>query len=314
MYAAFAPPGHGALLAGTITKSDARFGYLAQDNGDVDLFVLPGDCAAFGGTIPAAGTRVLYVVGVDPQKGRPKADAVQPEVGGLPPGVWHVDPSGKGKGKGPPRPSHAPVAHGEVMLTGTISRGEGPYGYLQQDSGEPDLFVLPGDCEGCGGVIPARGTRVVYSIGRDAQKNKPKAVQVSPEPHGAASSCGYGKASSKGKGKGNGFMNGRSSESYPNQAHYASRAAPATAGLASGVITKSAGKFGYLKQDSGEQDLFVLPADCAAFGGSIPPEGTQVLYTVGVDPQKGKPKAEQIQPAEQFAHYSRPSSVRSMPY
>merc|ERR1719240_1598882 len=63
-----------------------------------------------------------------------------------------------------------------------------------------------------------------------------------------------------------------------------------------GTITKSSERFGYLQQDSGEQDLFLLPRDCEAFGGQIPPKGTRVRYTVGVDQQKGLPKAQEIQP------------------
>merc|ERR1712048_36430 len=184
------------------------------------------------------------------------------------------------------------------------------FGYLQQDSGEPDLFVLPGDCEGFGGVIPPKGTRVVYSIGVDTKKHSPKAMQVCPEFDGAAWGYDYGKAGKfqgkADKGKGNGFVNGGGSSVFSKQAHHAP---PGAGEFVSGVITKSAGKFGYLQQDSGDVDLFVLPLDCQLCGGEIPAAGTRVLYTIGIDAQKGRPKAEQVQLADDGSW-----PVRDAPY
>ena len=37
-----------------------------------------------------------------------------------------------------------------------------------------------------------------------------------------------------------------------------------------GTIKKNTGKSGFIQQDSGEPDLFVLPLQCTAFGGVLP--------------------------------------------
>merc|ERR1719174_3316883 len=66
--------------------------------------------------------------------------------------------------------------------------------------------------------------------------------------------------------------------------------------LRTGIIKRTLDKFGYLQQDNAEVDLFVLPTQCIASGGVIPPAGTRVYYTVGTDPQKGKPSAENVIP------------------
>merc|ERR1711948_75189 len=78
-----------------------------------------------------------------------------------------------------------------------------------------------------------------------------------------------------------------------------------------GTIDRSRDTFGFIKQDSGGDDLFVMRGDCKGFNGVIPERGTRVKYTVGVDPQKGKPKAGNVQPADDDKGRSRSRSRRS---
>ncbi|CAK0888196.1 unnamed protein product, partial [Prorocentrum cordatum] len=168
------------------------------------LFVLPQFCYAFQRKIPPPGTRVQYELGVDPKKGEPLAKNVQPT--GEPPvelsakgtrawgadwdgGAWDwaqdqdwgEDSGGDwGSAPAPPTMRAPPAADPDGVRTGTISRSVAKFGYVAQDSGEPDLFVLPAACKGFELAIPPPGTRVAYRRGRDP-KGMPVAQDVRPE-------------------------------------------------------------------------------------------------------------------------------------
>merc|ERR1712217_388400 len=77
-----------------------------------------------------------------------------------------------------------------------------------------------------------------------------------------------------------------------------------------GTIDRSRDTFGFIRPDGGGDNLFVMRGDCKGFNGRIPERGTRVKYTVCVDPQKGKPKASNVHPADDDRGRSRSRSRR----
>merc|ERR1719352_1658433 len=69
--------GGSGMVSGTLKQNRGSHGFIAQDNGEKDMFVLPMQCQ--GGELPPVGTRVSYVVIISDRNGRPMADNVHPE-------------------------------------------------------------------------------------------------------------------------------------------------------------------------------------------------------------------------------------------
>lgn len=150
------------------------------------MFVIPSSCVAFGKCIPPVGTRVAYTVIVDTKTGRPRAEDVAPEesaqaamqqVQSLEAGVG----GGGGGGPGP-----------QAALAGTIIKATGQFGFIQQDSGGENMFVIPSSCPSFGNQVPPIGTRVTYGIITDNRTGRPRADWVEPEGGGSAGSGTWG--------------------------------------------------------------------------------------------------------------------------
>eukprot|EP00931_Biecheleriopsis_adriatica_P090698 TRINITY_DN64637_c0_g1_i1.p1 TRINITY_DN64637_c0_g1~~TRINITY_DN64637_c0_g1_i1.p1 ORF type:complete len:562 (-),score=90.49 TRINITY_DN64637_c0_g1_i1:35-1720(-) len=291
--------------AGTVKSVNGNFGFITQDTGEDDMFMLPLQCTGFGGNLPNVGTRVVYIVGTDPKTGKPRAEEVHPEQGTLQ--IQERPPVSTPRIPRPTADLRTPT-----KLSGTISgnvvNSSSKFGFIQQDSGEGDLFVMPAECTGFGGCLPPGGTRVTYVLGVDPQKGRPRAEEVEAEivqqPRPS-------------------FVRPRPSVAQPRPSivqpqvtSWSSSWQPArsVSSQRAGTMMKDNGKFGFIQQDSGEEDLFVMPNQCAEFGGALPPIGCRVVYEVAADPKTGRPRAENVVPemvAATFRQPSFPSAVRS---
>lgn len=244
--------------SGTMLTVAGAIGYIKDDIG-TDVSVVPSQCIGYGGVLPAVGTRVIYDITVD-AVGNMKAEGVKPEEMVLGPPFHASASSTDHKALALSRVALAPplvtglapqlvaTSNGfsQDRSSGIFSKEKGSYGFIKQDSGQDDLFVMPRECTGFGGMFPQLGARVVFELASNNKTGKPKAQNVRP-------GC-------------------------------------------SGTMSKNKGSFGFISQDSGEPDLFVMPRQCAYFGGNFPDIGTRVVYEVTMNMKTGKPCAEDVQP------------------
>lgn len=317
--------------AGTIVKlTPGKFGFVKPDDGSADMFVLPQHCAAFGNELPPIDCRITYTIVADAKTGRPRAEDVMPE-----------DELQQALNQTPLQ-SYAPAPHGQPVqgswappqdsgfLTGTMLSHNGKFGFIQQESGEPDMFILPAldGRFGHGPGFPPEGSRVVYAVVSDAKTGKPRAEDVRLEQAAAYQApVAYhppvqrpaAPMLSKGKGglhpvgfKGaGGFQPGSAQQKggihlgggYKGAGKAYAPVQPVQAsfgGFAAGTVVKNSFSFGFVKPDDGSKDLFLMPCHCESFGRELPQVGTRVVYVPGIDPQKGMPSAEQVQPEQGF--------------
>lgn len=277
----------GEEFIGTMAKVrciKGSFGFIQQDEGDIEMFVLPQCCPAFGNVLPAVGTRVVYTVVDDAKTGKPRAEDVRPapehdQLGG----AIVTDPDD------------------DTRRAGTMNRGQGKFGFIKQDhfpDKEDDMFVMPASCQSFGGMLPPIGTRLTYEVVTDEKTGKPRAEAVEPEQKSMASSkrpasqigdsadsAGFGdlsfsqrKRPNLGKGSGQEFA----------------RQTPHRAGKrSSGTMARKQGSFGFIQQDNGDEDMFVMPVSCDDIGG-LPPIGTRLSYDIVNDSKTGRPRAENV--------------------
>jgi len=125
-----------------------------------------------------------------------------------------------------------------MAYSGSILKDNGKFGFIKQDSGEADMFILTD----IGGVLPPVGTRVLYDVVADRKTGKPRAENVIVE--GAR----YGAS---------GSMMDR---------------------FGTLINVADHGKFGFIRQDSGEADMFAL----TPIGGALPPVGTRVIIVLSI--------------------------------
>jgi cold shock CspA family protein len=300
-------------------REKGGFGFIEQDSGEDSMFVMPIQCQAFGGMLPSLGTRVTYFVVEDAKTGRPRAEDVQPEVarevqranGFIRPiqrpvvvpiqrplvvnggrlqsfvggGVNLMNLiSHPSHAVGPKRPNHE-----QERQSGTMSRDKGNFGFIEVDGGG-EMFVMPAQCNGFAGALPALSERVTFSVVTDPKTGRPRAEDVQPlQPAKKPRLNTQGAKVMTPDGMFKSWVNGATM--------------PASAGVDEGAehlgtFDRVKGKFGFIKHDSGGADMFVMPLQCGAFGGVLPPVGTRVVYEIVTDAKTGLPRAENVRPAD----------------
>eukprot|EP00931_Biecheleriopsis_adriatica_P072002 TRINITY_DN45_c0_g1_i1.p1 TRINITY_DN45_c0_g1~~TRINITY_DN45_c0_g1_i1.p1 ORF type:complete len:228 (+),score=49.29 TRINITY_DN45_c0_g1_i1:66-686(+) len=115
------------------------------------------------------------------------------------------------------------------------------------------MFCLPPQ----GGELPAPGTRVMYEVIMDPKTGRPRAENLQLEDAAMSGMSGMLGGASKG----------------------------------SGTMQHIKSNFGFIKPDSGGEDVFCLPPQ----GGALPPVGTRVVYDIIMDPKTGRARAENIE-------------------
>jgi len=256
-------PGAGEHGRGTLAHiaGGGGFGFVKPDNGSGDIFALPPKDG-----FPPVGTRVEYMVVIDPKNGKPRADYITVE-GGAPVSIvaGYHDPPGVQTAHNVGDCAGGTMAH--------IANG-GAFGFIKPDDGGADIFALPSTTG-----FPPIGTRLTFTFVIDPKNGKMRADNLQPE--GTLS------------------LQAPDSRSVDMAAVVASGqffheqvGGPQAGDHGIGVFAHVAGGggFGFVKPDDGGPDIFALPPE-----SGFPPIGTRVSYTLMLDPKNGKLRADNLQ-------------------
>lgn len=286
------------LGTGMIKVNNGTFGFIAQDSGEADMFVMPAQCTGFGGVCPPTGTRVVYSVGIDTKTGRPRAEDVLPGSA-----LEHVEME-------MPLAESFPTSKPCVHDSGLVVQRGSRYGFLHQGADKAttrsvnkpsirpilpmkeiktgimkvksgDIFVTPSEYVGS----PPTHTRTSHATGQDRTLRLENA-RAELQPTSAASSM----PAIGGLGLETTHLRSSRQACLSHNMRF-----PV---VCTGEIKLNNETFGFIHQDSGEADMFVMPGQCQIFAGILPPVGTRVMYVVGVDLKTGRPRAEGVMPED----------------
>mmetsp|Transcript_29138 Transcript_29138/g.79986 ORF Transcript_29138/g.79986 Transcript_29138/m.79986 type:complete len:587 (-) Transcript_29138:131-1891(-) len=171
----------------------------------------------------------------------------------------------------------------------------GRFGFIKPDSGGPDILALPPRDVG----FPEVGTHVLYDVTMDEKTGRPKAdnIMASGQASGAVLLQGHGPAAAAAAAAG---LRSSPYPAVPMGGFKPRSQGPVTQPgdmIHFGVMSAVNDKFAFIKQDSGDADMFCIPPSCEAFGRELPPVGTRVQYRVVMDAKTGRPRADQVAPA-----------------
>jgi cold shock CspA family protein len=205
-------------------------------------------------------------------------------------------------------------------------QGGGKFGFIKPDDGSADILALPPRTG-----FPTIGARVTFDTATDDKSGRPKAdnIQVVEEAGAVAGGLAtLGSALGPGSLAALGDSAAWQLSAYSAYGPVIAAQLEAAAALSSpygaagaaftgiamdkrqqgpvtqpgdstllGTISKVSEKFAFIKQDSGEADMFVIPPACEAFGRELPPVGTRVQYKVIMDSKSGRSRADSVGPS-----------------
>lgn len=338
---------------GIFAKVKGNFGFIKCEDGR-EMFVLPVSCTQYFGGLPDVGTPLKFDVVQDNRTGRPRAGTVMPDLRAISAQLaqaaasgaavpqqqdifaWskqHLlgdkdleNLSGQSRQQAAWETSDAPAdGGGGGGLTGTMVKAmSGSFGFIQQDCDGKQMFVLPQCCLGFGSELPPIGTRVRYAVAADPKTGKPRAENVQPidstDPSLGQNSGGlqssWSEPASGPESWSQSAGDGLNSWSQGGPGGGTDLAAPLQIGT--GTFSKNKGKYGFINQDSGDPEMFVLPDVCDGFDKQLPHIGDRCEYDIAPDPKTGRPRAQNVRPGPayvrgQFGPASRPEGARYNP-
>lgn len=266
---------------GTLVQDNGSFGFIQPDDGGENMFVMPSGCEAFGKMLPPQGTRVTYGVKLDNKSSRPRANDVRPEA---PPShallaaVMHSAQGGPGGSWGPAagagKGALARVDPWSSALMGAQLPGGGGCigsagGLVAPPGATAQTGVMLFDTGSYGFIKPDDGTENMFVMPKGCQ-----GFGGAFPPQGTAVAYDV-------------VLDSKTSRP---------RADNVRPTRMSGTIIVDNGTFGFIKQDLGGDNMFVMPSSCKEFQGGkqLPPIGSRVSYDVGTDSKTGRPRAEHV--------------------
>jgi len=283
---------------GTFVKNNGKFGFVQQDSGGPDMFIMPEACIPWGQQLPEVGERLMYDVVCDVKTGRPRCENAQPLIDGTyQPAPTYAPAGGKGKGKGGrPGPYAAGGFGGYGTAKPSISGPRGPGGRILP---ETRPITRPSATPAA-----AQETLFAYAWGQHLRKS----LQVELDEHklrmGLTDTEWFERLAIVNR---NGTalampldFDALESE-FPLEVKLKGGGAAAAGDdgdVCFGTMQQIKGNFGFIKQDSGDADMFVMPGACGSMGEQLPEPGSRLKYTVVLDPKTGRPRAENVEFAE----------------
>jgi len=332
-----------ATGTGVISRICNGYGFIDKEDGE-SMFVLPTSCKAFAGAggyaeLPPVGTPVDYDIVMDSKTGRPRAENVRPAMRD---GVFVGTISKSGPQFGFITQDTQDGSEVEMFVLPLSCGGQIPpvgtrvtYTVVEDSkTGRPraENVMMLGlrQAAPAGPVMQAPPAQSMSYHGMEmAMAMSGSIIQAGPtygfiQPDdggdkmfvlpGSCTACGdvaippvgtrvtYYETIDQKTGK------PRADQVQLEAAQWASESA--------GKIIECGTRYGFIKQDNGE-NMFVMPAACAAFGSVIPPVGTRVTFRVVPDGKTGRPRAEDVCPEKAPASYGKGArsgkTIRSWP-
>jgi cold shock CspA family protein len=261
-------------MVGVLSHDKGSYGFITLltplEDGETSMFVMPAQCESFGGVFPPIGTEVAFEVVLDDKTGRRRAQNVR--LSGTFQNFLGTK-GGKAQGKGGMPGKAAGKACGKAA-----GKAE-PFG-----KGVPGKGLSKGDQKG---VTTMRGilTHDKGKFGFVTLEDGVTTLFAMP-----LNCSGFGGAF---PAVGTEVM----FEVVPDSKTGKPRAENMRPRFTLGVMTHDKGQYGFITMQDGST-MFAMPLNCEAFGGAFPPIGTEVMFDTVADLKTGRPRAENIGPAD----------------